>query len=162
MTERGSTTAEPIRVELTDDEREVLLQGLGQWGGPADLSDPMAVAMGFASRADFSVAARRLSALLGRPRRRSVLRAAARLHPDARTVGATVSPDNAASLAFVESYGFFENGGQWDDEDCREMIFETSAWAMATFFVAVCCRSDPGRDEFRCLNARGRCSAWRC
>lgn len=64
MTERGSTTAEPIRVELTDDEREVLLQGLGQWGGPADLSDPMAVAMGFASRADFSVAARRLSALL--------------------------------------------------------------------------------------------------
>lgn len=68
-----------------------------------------------------------------RPRRRSVLRAAARLHPDARTVGATVSPDNAASLAFVESYGFFENGGQWDDEDCREMIFETSAWAMATF-----------------------------
>ena len=64
MPEGGSTASEPIRVELTDDEREVLLQGLGQWGGPAELSDPMAVAMGFASRADFSAAAGHLSALL--------------------------------------------------------------------------------------------------
>ena len=48
MPERASTPAEPIRIELTADERELLRHGLGQWGGPAELSDPMAVAMGVA------------------------------------------------------------------------------------------------------------------
>ena len=57
MPERASTPAEPIRIELTADERELLRHGLRQWGDPADLSDPMAVALGFASPADFSAAA---------------------------------------------------------------------------------------------------------
>ncbi|WP_349815173.1 GNAT family N-acetyltransferase [Curtobacterium sp. MCBD17_040] len=53
--------------------------------------------------------------------------AVAQRHPDVRTVRATVSPDNAASLALIDSYGFVENGEQWDDEDGREIIFETPA-----------------------------------
>ena len=57
------------------------------------------------------------------------LLAVARRHPDVRTVRATVSPDNAPSLALVASYGFVENGEQWDDEDGREIIFETRAQA---------------------------------
>jgi len=64
MNRSASDAFESIRVELTDDERELLRQGLGQLGGPADLSDPMAVATGFASKADFFTAAARLSALL--------------------------------------------------------------------------------------------------
>lgn len=55
------------------------------------------------------------------------LLAVARRHQDVRTVRATISPDNAASLALVESYGFVENGEQWDEEDGREIIFETPA-----------------------------------
>ena len=46
-------------------------------------------------------------------------------HPDVKTVRATISPDNAASLALIGSYPFVENGEQWDDEDGREIIFET-------------------------------------
>jgi ribosomal-protein-alanine N-acetyltransferase len=49
----------------------------------------------------------------------------AQQHPDVRTVRATISPDNAASLALISSYGFVENGEQWDEEDGREIIFET-------------------------------------
>jgi ribosomal-protein-alanine N-acetyltransferase len=51
----------------------------------------------------------------------------ARGHPDVRTVRATISPDNAPSLTLVKSYGFVENGEQWDEEDGREIIFETPA-----------------------------------
>ncbi|GAB2983417.1 hypothetical protein [Frigoribacterium salinisoli] len=42
----------------------LLRQGLGQWGGPAALTDDLAVAMGFASAADFFATAGTLSALL--------------------------------------------------------------------------------------------------
>ncbi|WP_209560025.1 GNAT family N-acetyltransferase [Frigoribacterium sp. PvP032] len=55
------------------------------------------------------------------------LLAVARRHPDVRTVRATISPDNAASLELVDSYGFVENGEQWDEEDGLEIIFETPA-----------------------------------
>jgi hypothetical protein len=41
-----------VSVDLTDDERSVLRQGLLQWGGPAQCSEEMAVAMGFRSCAD--------------------------------------------------------------------------------------------------------------
>lgn len=51
----------------------------------------------------------------------------ARQHPDVRTVRATVSPNNAASLALIEAYGFTETGEQWDEEDGREIIYEVSA-----------------------------------
>jgi RimJ/RimL family protein N-acetyltransferase len=55
------------------------------------------------------------------------LLAVARRHPDVRAVRAAISPDNAASLALVKSYGFVEKGEQWDEEDGREIIFETPA-----------------------------------
>lgn len=42
----------------------------------------------------------------------------------ARVVRATVSPENAASLALIGQYGFQHVGEQWDEEDGRELIFE--------------------------------------
>ncbi len=64
-------------------------------------------------------------------RRRGYARAAldvlvhrAREHPDVRTLRATVSPDNAASLALIEQYAFVEVGEQWDEEDGLETIYE--------------------------------------
>ena len=50
----------------------------------------------------------------------------ARTHPDVRTVRATISPDNVASRALIDGYGFVERGEQWDDEDGREIIYELS------------------------------------
>jgi len=40
------------------------------------------------------------------------------------TVRATISPDNAASLAIIANFEFSANGAQWDDEDGRELIFD--------------------------------------
>jgi len=59
-----SSSSESVHVELTDVERNLLWQGLGQWGGPAALTDALAVAMRFESEADFFVTADTLSALL--------------------------------------------------------------------------------------------------
>ncbi|MEO6200743.1 MAG: GNAT family N-acetyltransferase [Cryobacterium sp.] len=42
----------------------------------------------------------------------------------ARTVRATVSPENAASLAVIRHWRFEEKGEQWDDEDGLELVFE--------------------------------------
>lgn len=50
----------------------------------------------------------------------------ARTHPDVRTVRATISPDNGASRALIDGYGFVERGEQWDDEDGLEIIYELS------------------------------------
>ncbi len=36
-----------IAIDLTEDERSVLYQGLGQWGGPAKGTEAMAIAIGF-------------------------------------------------------------------------------------------------------------------
>ncbi|WP_035802975.1 GNAT family N-acetyltransferase [Kitasatospora mediocidica] len=41
-----------------------------------------------------------------------------------RTVRASISPDNVASLATISGFGFVEAGEQWDEEDGRELIFE--------------------------------------
>jgi len=41
-----------------------------------------------------------------------------------RTVRATISPDNAASLATIAGFGFVQVGEQWDDEDGLELVFE--------------------------------------
>jgi L-amino acid N-acyltransferase YncA len=40
-----------------------------------------------------------------------------------RTVRATISPDNAASLHIVRAADFVEVGEQWDDEDGLELVF---------------------------------------
>jgi RimJ/RimL family protein N-acetyltransferase len=47
--------------------------------------------------------------------------------PAVRTVRASISPDNAASLATIAGYGFVEAGEQWDEQDGRELIFEAPA-----------------------------------
>jgi hypothetical protein len=61
---QGRADSDLVHVELTDYERRVLQQGLFQWGGPASLKDPMAIAMGFASKADFFAVAKELEARL--------------------------------------------------------------------------------------------------
>jgi ribosomal-protein-alanine N-acetyltransferase len=47
--------------------------------------------------------------------------------PDVRTVRASISPTNAASLATVAGFGFLEVGEQWDEEDGQELRFERPA-----------------------------------
>jgi [ribosomal protein S5]-alanine N-acetyltransferase len=44
--------------------------------------------------------------------------------PGVKTVRASISPDNAGSLATVARFGFTQNGEQWDEEDGLELIFE--------------------------------------
>lgn len=48
-----------------------------------------------------------------------------------RTVRASVSPDNAASLHLVRAAGFAQVGEQWDDEDGLELVFERPAGSAA-------------------------------
>ena len=47
--------------------------------------------------------------------------------PAVQVVRATISPDNVGSLATVASFGFVQNGEQWDEEDGLELIFERPA-----------------------------------
>ncbi|TDB83191.1 N-acetyltransferase [Actinomadura sp. KC216] len=47
--------------------------------------------------------------------------------PSVRTVRASISPENTASLATIAGYGFIEVGEQWDEEDGRELLFERPA-----------------------------------
>ncbi len=42
-------------------------------------------------------------------------------------VRASISPDNAASLATVRKFGFEQVGEQWDEEDGLELVFERPA-----------------------------------
>ena len=44
-------------------------------------------------------------------------------------VRATVSPDNAASLAVIRNGRFVHVGEQWDDEDGLELVFEKALHA---------------------------------
>lgn len=56
---------------------------------------------------------------------RALLRRAS-TEPGVVTVRATISPDNAASLATIRGFGFTHVGEQWDEEDGRELIFEVA------------------------------------
>ena len=47
--------------------------------------------------------------------------------PSAVTVRASISPDNAASLATIAGFGFTHVGEQWDDEDGTEFLFQRPA-----------------------------------
>jgi [ribosomal protein S5]-alanine N-acetyltransferase len=44
--------------------------------------------------------------------------------PAVRTVRASISPENAASLATLRPFGFAQVGEQWDEEDGLELLFE--------------------------------------
>ncbi|MFI1581835.1 GNAT family N-acetyltransferase [Embleya sp. NPDC020630] len=47
--------------------------------------------------------------------------------PDVRVVRVTISPDNSASLATIQGFGFVETGEQMDEEDGLEIIYEVPA-----------------------------------
>jgi RimJ/RimL family protein N-acetyltransferase len=47
--------------------------------------------------------------------------------PNVVTVRASISPDNAASMATIAGFGFTHVGEQWDQEDGRELLFERAA-----------------------------------
>ncbi|MEV4369556.1 GNAT family protein [Nonomuraea sp. NPDC049637] len=47
--------------------------------------------------------------------------------PAVKTVRATISPDNVASLATIAGFGFVQVGEDWDEEDGRGLIFEAPA-----------------------------------
>jgi [ribosomal protein S5]-alanine N-acetyltransferase len=51
--------------------------------------------------------------------------------PAVTTVRASISPDNAASLATIANHGFVRVGEQWDDRDGLELLFEVPATAGA-------------------------------
>ena len=51
---------QPVTVELTEAELDLLRAGLHTWGGPVTCSEEMAVAMGFGGLADFRVQGRRI------------------------------------------------------------------------------------------------------
>jgi hypothetical protein len=51
-------------VELSEDEKRLLSEGLNQWGGPAKLTDQFAVAMGFQGVSDFYAQAERIVAVI--------------------------------------------------------------------------------------------------
>src|SRR6266550_6299637 len=51
---------ELVSIALTPDERALLMRGLSEWGGPAQCSDELAIAMGFAGVQDLSSQADRL------------------------------------------------------------------------------------------------------
>ena len=44
--------------------------------------------------------------------------------PSVVTVRASISPDNAASLATIAGFGFTNVGEQWDEKDGTEFVFE--------------------------------------
>jgi hypothetical protein len=50
----------PIAIQLDQQEIELLRSGLAEWGGPANATPELAVAMGFAGVEDLEVQARRL------------------------------------------------------------------------------------------------------
>ncbi len=62
-----------VSAELTEDERQLLSAGLAQWGGPANATSELAVAMGFADVPDLLAESSRLSDLLADGRRLSSL-----------------------------------------------------------------------------------------
>ena len=43
--------------------------------------------------------------------------------PDVRVVRASISPENAGSLATIAGFGFRKAGEQWDPEDGLELVF---------------------------------------
>lgn len=55
-----------------------------------------------------------------------LLLARAAEEPAVRTVRASISPDNVASMGTMRGFGFRRVGEQWDDEDGLEVLFEAT------------------------------------
>jgi hypothetical protein len=55
---------DPVAIDLTDDEREVLQRGLAEWGGPTGCTDALASVMGFRDKADLLEQGERLHSAL--------------------------------------------------------------------------------------------------
>jgi hypothetical protein len=51
-----------VNFDLSADERELLCEGLSQWGGPAGCTDELAIAMGFEGAGDLLTEIARLAA----------------------------------------------------------------------------------------------------
>lgn len=47
--------------------------------------------------------------------------------PEVEVVRASISPDNAGSLAVIRPFGFVQVGEQWDEDDGLELVFERPA-----------------------------------
>lgn len=109
----------------------------GQWIARAALPEPLGVVVGHAGyhgppddngmvEIAYSVDPTYRRQGFARAMLRDLLQRA-RNEPSVATVRATISPDNAASLATLQGFGFTHLGEQWDDEDGLELIFEVSA-----------------------------------
>lgn len=57
----------------------------------------------------------------------NALLARAAAEPSVKTVRASISPGNKASLATIAGHGFTHVGEQWDEQDGRELIYERPA-----------------------------------
>jgi [ribosomal protein S5]-alanine N-acetyltransferase len=106
--------------------------GSGDWVARAALVDGAVVGhVGFHGPPDdagmVEVAYSVDTALRRRGHARRLLSAAlewAASEPGVRTVRASISPDNVASLATLRPFGFSQVAEQWDDEDGLEIIYE--------------------------------------
>ncbi|MFD7922400.1 GNAT family N-acetyltransferase [Streptomyces sp. NPDC059740] len=118
----GQMAADPgrvrwmVRYALLD--AEGLVVGHAGFHGPPD--EAGTVEIGYFVSAAFRRRGHARAALV------ELLRRAA-AGPEVTAVRATVSPDNAASLATLAGFGFAEVGEQWDEEDGRELVFEVPA-----------------------------------
>ena len=109
--------AAPWLVRLVVTEPDGLVVGHAGFHGPPS-SDGM-VEIGYMIQPAHRRRGHARAAALG-------LIAFARAH-GARTVRASISPDNVPSLALAASLGFVRVGEQWDEVDGRELVFERPA-----------------------------------
>jgi [ribosomal protein S5]-alanine N-acetyltransferase len=110
--------------------------GSGRWVARAVVAEPEGVVVGHAGfhgppdqagmvEVAYSVDPAYRRRGYARAMLRELLRRAA-AEPGVRTVRATISPGNVASLATISGFGFTEIGEQWDEEDGRELVFEVA------------------------------------
>lgn len=111
--------------------------GSAPWVAQAAVAEPEGVVVGYAGyhgspdesgmvEVGYTVGPQYQRQGFGRAILAALLRRAAD-EPDVRTVRASISPTNAASLATIAGFGFVQVGEQWDEEDGLELLFEVPA-----------------------------------